>query len=196
MPPTRAPTTPWARSSAGRKTATSTAPTFAWNHLVLAGDPANERPEAKGNIKGDAFACPDGLAFDPRGVLWIQTDMSTTADGQGRVARLGNNQMLACDPAPGEVRRFLTGPVGCEITGVTWTPDGRTMFVNIQHPGETPSDRSDPAEPRRWFQLARLQPPDGRPRSAARPWRSSPRQRPNWRPKPCWPSPMASTSTR
>ena len=35
--------------------------TIRWNHLVLAGDPANERAEAKGNIKGDIFACPDGL---------------------------------------------------------------------------------------------------------------------------------------
>jgi secreted PhoX family phosphatase len=33
--------------------------------------------------------------------------------------------------------------VGCEITGVTATPDGRTMFINIQHPGESPSERSD-----------------------------------------------------
>ena len=32
-----------------------------WNHLLLAGDPANERPEAKGNIRGDVFACPDGI---------------------------------------------------------------------------------------------------------------------------------------
>jgi len=43
----------------------------------------------------------------------------------------GNNQVLACDTATGDVRRFLTGPVGCEITGIAVTPDGRTMFVNI-----------------------------------------------------------------
>ena len=73
--------------------------------------------------------------------------------------------MLACDPRSGEMRRFLTGPADCEVTGATWTPDGRTMFVNIQHPGETPSERSDPAEPRQVQQLARLQ-PGGRPRSA------------------------------
>jgi secreted PhoX family phosphatase len=34
------------------------------------------------------------------------------------------------------LRRFLVGPKGCEITGITETPDGRTLFVNIQHPGE------------------------------------------------------------
>jgi secreted PhoX family phosphatase len=44
--------------------------------------------------------------------------------------------MLAADPATREIRRFLTGPVGCEVTGVVTTPDGRTLFVNIQHPGE------------------------------------------------------------
>jgi uncharacterized protein len=104
---------------------------FRWNHLLLAGDPANTRPEAKGNINGDPFAGPDTIAFDARGVLWIGTDTGST----GEMARLGNNQMLACDVATGEVRRFLTGPLGCELTGCTFTPDGRTMFVNIQHPG-------------------------------------------------------------
>jgi hypothetical protein len=139
--------------------------TFDWNHLVLAGDPANERAEAKGNIRGDLYACPDGIAFDARGVLWIQTDASTSQMHKGELARVGNNQMLACDPATGQTRRFLTGPMGCEITGVTWTPDGRTMFLNIQHPGETPSDRSDPAEPRRFSNWPDYR-PEGRPRSA------------------------------
>jgi secreted PhoX family phosphatase len=35
-----------------------------------------------------------------------------------------------------KLRRFLVGPKDCEITGITETPDGRTLFVNIQHPGE------------------------------------------------------------
>ena len=123
--------------------------TFQWNHFVLAGDSFNERPEAKGKVQGDAFACPDGLWVDGRGVQWIQCDMSTSAMGKGDLAGLGNNGMLACDPATGEVRRFLVGPIGCEITGATGTPDGRTMFVNIQHPGETASERSDPDAPQR-----------------------------------------------
>ncbi|MCE9659776.1 MAG: PhoX family phosphatase [Burkholderiales bacterium] len=139
--------------------------TFEWNHLVLAGDPANERAEAKGNVKGDMFACPDGIAFDARGTLWVQTDMGPAAMNKGEMARIGNNQMLACDVASGEMRRFLVGPVNCEITGATWTPDGRTMFVNIQHPGETPSERSEPSEPRRFSNWPDFR-PDGRPRSA------------------------------
>lgn len=139
--------------------------TFRWSHLVLAGDPANERAEAKGNVKGDIFACPDGLVLDARGVLWIQTDAHATQMYKGELKNIGNNQMLAFDRATGEVRRFLTGPTNCEITGATLTPDGTTMFVNIQHPGETPSDRGDPAEPgkfSRWPDFA----PGGRPRSA------------------------------
>ena len=139
--------------------------TFKWNHLVLCGDPANERAEAKGNIKGDLYACPDGISFDARGVLWIQTDMGPAAMHKGELKNVGNNQMLACDVASGQTRRFLTGPFNCEITGVTWTPDGSTMFLNIQHPGETPSERSDPAEPGKYSNWPDFQ-PGGRPRSA------------------------------
>ena len=139
--------------------------TFEWNHLVLAGDPNNQRTDAKGNIKGDIYACPDGITFDKQGVLWIQTDAHATQMYKGELARIGNNQMLACDTATGETRRFLTGPTNCEVTGVALTPDSTTMFVSIQHPGETPSDRSDPANPSQYSNW-----PDyalnGRPRSA------------------------------
>jgi secreted PhoX family phosphatase len=134
---------------------------FVWNHLLLAGDPANERPEAKGNIKGDAFAGPDTIAFDNRGVLWIGTDHS--ASSQGEFARMGNNALLACNPVSGEVRRFLVGPQRSELTGAAWTPDGRTMFVNIQHPGSgAPRDGSNPRQFSNWPDFN----PAGRPRSA------------------------------
>ena len=49
---------------------------------------------------------------------------------------MGNNQMLCGDPNSGEIKRFLTGPNGCEITGLTFTPDNRTLFVGIQHPSD------------------------------------------------------------
>ena len=136
-----------------------------WRHLLLAGDPANNRPEARGTIQGDLFACPDGLTLDARGVLWVQTDMHAAQMNKGELQRMGNNQMLACDRATGEVRRFFTGPVNAEVTGVALTPDMRTMFINVQHPGETASDRSDPADPAKYSNW-----PDyrqgGRPRSA------------------------------
>ncbi len=140
-------------------------PGMAWNHLLLAGDPANTDEANRGNIRGDAFGSPDTIAFDPRGLLWVGTDVSSRTINKGPYERLGNNSLLACNPVSGEVRRFLTGPVGCEITGATWTPDGRTMFVNIQHPGESPGDRSDPTQPSRfsrWPDNA----PGSRPRSA------------------------------
>ncbi len=82
--------------------------------------------------------------------------MGPTAMHKGELKNIGNNQMLACDVATGQTRRFLTGPTHCEITGLTWTPDGTTMFLNVQHPGETPSERTDPAEPNEILELARL----------------------------------------
>jgi secreted PhoX family phosphatase len=139
--------------------------TMRWSHLVLAGDPANQRPEAKGNIRGDIFACPDGLTLDARGVLWVQTDMHASQMYKGEMKGFGNNQMLACDRNTGEVRRFFTGPVNCEVTGVALTPDLRTMFINIQHPGESASDRSDPANPRKFSNWPDYD-PNGRPRAA------------------------------
>jgi secreted PhoX family phosphatase len=127
--------------------ADAAATAFEWDVFVLAGDPEHPDAQRHGTIKGDAFGSPDGLWFDARGVLWIQTDVSTSALHKGDYARLGNNMMLAADPATGVIRRFLTGPSGAEVTGVITTPDGRTMFLNIQHPGETASERSDPSNP-------------------------------------------------
>jgi secreted PhoX family phosphatase len=141
------------------------ATTFAWNHFILAGDASLARAEAKGNIKGDMFSCPDGLWVDGRGLMWIQCDMSTSAMGKGDLKNFGNNMMLAADVKSGEARRFLVGPAGCEITGATETPDGKTMFLNVQHPGEPANERSNPANPRaisNWPE----QKANGRPRSA------------------------------
>jgi uncharacterized protein len=138
---------------------------FAWDIFVLAGDPASPDPGKRGTVKGDGFGSPDGLRFDERGVLWIETDVSASVLNKGDYAGLGNNQLLAANVATGEVRRFLVGPVNCEVTGMAFAPDGRTLFVNIQHPGETPSERSDPANPRQWSNWPDFD-PGGRPRSA------------------------------
>lgn len=108
---------------------------FEWDIFVMGGDVGTSTPGEDGITLTDDnhFASPDGLWFDPRGVLWIQTDMSGSQLSDGP---FGNNQMLAADPGNGELRRFLVGPLGCEITGVISTPDLKTLFVNIQHPGE------------------------------------------------------------
>lgn len=141
------------------------ASTFSWNHFVLAGDASLSRAEAQGNVKGDALACPDGLWADGRGLLWICCDMSSSRMHKGDYKNLGNNALLAADTRTGEVRRFLVGPTGCELTGACGTPDGKTLFVNIQHPGEAALDRNNPANPRaisNWPDFL----PNGRPRSA------------------------------
>ena len=101
-----------------------------------------------GTIKGDMYGSPDGLQFDSGGMLWIQTDVSTSAMHKGAYKAMGNNMMLCANPATGETKRFLTGPAGCEITGVSFTPDRRAVFINIQHPGETAGERGDPAQPK------------------------------------------------
>ena len=138
---------------------------FAWDVFVLAGDKLHPDPAKRGSVKGDDFGCPDGLSFDARGVLWIQTDAAAGAMRGEDWKRIGNNQMLAANVATGEIRRFMTGPRNCEVTGATMTPDGRTLFINIQHPGETPSERSDPANPRQFSNWPDYD-PAGRPRSA------------------------------
>jgi secreted PhoX family phosphatase len=138
---------------------------FKWDLFVEAGDPQHPDASRRGNIKGDAFGSPDGLWFDDSGLLWIQTDVSSSTLNRNHYERMGNNQMLCADIRTGEVRRFLTGPRGSEVTGVIMTPDARTMFVNIQHPGESPSERSDPAKPHAYSTWPDG-PSGGRPRSA------------------------------
>ena len=121
---------------------------FEWDVFVLCGDPAQPDLAKRGDIRGDAFGSPDGLWIDPDGRLWIETDVAPGLLNKGDYANLGNNQLLCADPETREVRRFLTGPRGCEVTGLTQSADRRTLFVNIQHPGETPGERSDPANPK------------------------------------------------
>jgi secreted PhoX family phosphatase len=109
---------------------------FDWEVFLLAGDPAYD---AAVPAEQSIFGSPDGIWVDPEGRVWIQTDISNSSQvlASRGYDNIGNNQMLAADPASGEVRRFLTGPRGCEITGVITTPDQRTMFINVQHPGES-----------------------------------------------------------
>ena len=138
---------------------------FVWDIFVLAGNNDSASTNTRGNINGDLFGSPDGLWFDAQGRLWIETDVSPGNMNKGDYAQIGNNQLLVADVATGEIKRFLTGPVACEITGITSTPDGRHLFINIQHPGETPGERSDPNHPMRYSRWPDG-PHGGRPRSA------------------------------
>ena len=141
-----------------------TEPTFGWDIFALCGDPAN--PAHGSTIFGDKYGSPDGIYVDPSGLLWIQTDVSTSTINAGAYAGFGNNVMVAADPDTRETRRFLVGPNQCEVTGVFMTPDRRTMFVGIQHPGERPDDLpGDPANTKQ-FSSWPDGPTGGRPRSS------------------------------
>ncbi|MFT7617689.1 MAG: secreted PhoX family phosphatase [Planctomycetota bacterium] len=139
------------------------ATSFDWNIFQLCGE-AEDEPR---------YSSPDGMHIDSRGLLWVQTDVSSGYLNSGRYEGMGNNQMIAVDPHSGESRRFMTGPVRCEITGVTTTPDGKTLFVNVQHPGQ-PSTGTDPNQPDKYSnwpdgetdEVRSGRPQCGRPRSA------------------------------
>ncbi len=131
------------------------ATTFTWDLFLQAGDSATAKtPAARyvGNIVdvpgGSAdFGAPDGLWFDAFGRLWVQTDQAGNAAGDW--VNIGANCMVCADPNTGEARRFLTAPPNAEVTGVTMTPDGRTMFVGLQHPGED-STAANPQQYSSW----------------------------------------------
>jgi len=111
---------------------------FNWDLFALAGNPEvhkNNLKSGSNNItKFNMFNSPDGLKFDSKGGLWIQTDGKYS--NKDDFAGMGNNQMLLGNPETGEIKRFLVGPKECEVTGLTWSDDKKTMFVGIQHPGE------------------------------------------------------------
>jgi uncharacterized protein len=119
------------------------------------------------------FSSPDGLSFSPKtGLIFIETDDGAYTDvtncmlligmpggvGDGEAKTLSYTKgdgstlevqtRIGAKPTAANLRRFLVGPVDCEITGLTETPDGRALFVNIQHPGETISRANigDPAK--------------------------------------------------
>jgi len=109
---------------------------FAWDLYVMAGNPEvydNAYGGSANITPGNMFNSPDGMAFDTQGMLWIQTDGEDSNEGD--FAGMGNNQMLVGNPETGEIARFLTAPNGAEVTGLTWSPDRKTAFVGIQHPG-------------------------------------------------------------
>jgi secreted PhoX family phosphatase len=114
-----------------------TANEFEWDFYLLAGNPSTYDDARAGtaNISPDnMFNSPDGIAFDAAGRLWILTDGKYS--NTGKYAGMGNNQMLCSDPNTGEIRRFMTGPIACEVTGLCFSDDNKTLFVGIQHPGE------------------------------------------------------------
>lgn len=110
-----------------------TATRFRWEIFILAGDPKSPDHKAyyQGRTDVSPLATPDNLAFDDSGRMWVATD--------GVDETLGpNDGVWVVDtegPERGRARQFLSSPVGCEVCGPAFTPDNRTFFVAIQHPG-------------------------------------------------------------
>lgn len=137
------------------------ATTFNWDIFLFG---AEEDAGAGINLSGlsdkNDFSSPDGLWFSQAtGICYIQTDDGAYTDvtncmllaaipgnvGDGRSITVNNNfnnatgteqTFIGAALGDAKLRRFLVGPKGAEITGMTESADGRTVFVNIQHPGE------------------------------------------------------------
>lgn len=122
---------------------------FTWEVFLLAGNPEKESDEAHylAPVSSQGWLTnPDNVAFDIKGRIWIATDGQNTAIDK-------NEGLYAADtegPARGATRLFFTSPVGAEITGPYFTPDSKTLFLSIQHPGETPDSSSYDTPSTRW----------------------------------------------
>ncbi|TDC72176.1 PhoX family phosphatase [Micromonospora sp. KC606] len=112
--------------------ADNTAETFAWSLPIVAGDPTDPSTYFAGydKTKVSPISCPDNVAFDAAGNLWISTDGNA----------LGSNDGLFATPVEGpergHLKQFLTVPIGAETCGPFITEDNRSVFVAVQHPGE------------------------------------------------------------
>jgi uncharacterized protein len=143
---------------------------FRWDIYLFASEADADKASINLSNLSDEndLSSPDGLVFSPAtGICWIQTDDGAytdktncmllaalpgqVGDGGARTVKSGNREVTthAGKPqTPATLRRFLVGPKGAEITGITETPDGRAIFVNIQHAGENTkmADLGDPAK--------------------------------------------------
>ena len=135
------------------ETGSAAGETFSWRIFIVCGDP--ERPETyfAGYDKEQvsALSCPDNLEFDPAGNLWISTDGTVLSSRNQEAGTVGgtNDGLFAVPtggPERGHLKAFLTVPIGAECSGPMIPGDGRSVFVSVQHPGETTgSTRESPS---------------------------------------------------
>ncbi|HKH12977.1 MAG TPA: alkaline phosphatase PhoX [Rubrobacter sp.] len=96
------------------------------------------------------FASPDNLVFDRDDNLWIITDISSSSIGSGIYSTFKNNGAFVLPSgldegaAGGDVVQFASAPVQAVLTGPAFTPDGKTLFLSVQHPGEESEDPKNP----------------------------------------------------
>lgn len=94
------------------------------------------------------ISSPDNLVFDRAGNLWVVLDISSSRLNKGIYAPFKNNGLFVIPtvgPYRGQVFQFGSGPVECEMTGTWFTPDEKTLFVAVQHPGEESKDPRKPS---------------------------------------------------
>ncbi|WP_205474081.1 PhoX family phosphatase [Nocardioides sp. SYSU D00038] len=110
-----------------------TARTFSWNLLLVCGDPATAGTYF-GGYQGEVspISCPDNVAFDSRGNLWVSTD------GQPSSLQLNDGlfKVPVSGPERGRVQQFLAVPTGAETCGPVIHDRDDSVFVAVQHPGE------------------------------------------------------------
>ncbi|MCH2020887.1 MAG: DUF839 domain-containing protein [Saprospiraceae bacterium] len=89
------------------------------------------------------FACPDNMAFDPKGNLWFTSDISGSSINLDPYKDFGNNGLFlipSWGKNKGKVLQVASAPIDAEFTGPFFSPDGETLFLSIQHPGERSVD--------------------------------------------------------
>lgn len=89
------------------------------------------------------LASPDNLAFDKKGNLWVACDISSSSIGAGANVFFGNNGFFVVPTVGdniGDAYQFASGPTESELTGPWFTPDEKTLFLSVQHPGEGTRD--------------------------------------------------------
>jgi len=89
----------------------------------------------------NGFSCPDNLAFDLSGNLWMTSDMSGSSMNkeEGPYMPFKNNSLFVIPRLgkdAGKVIRVASAPKDAELTGPWFSPDGKTLFLSVQHPGE------------------------------------------------------------
>lgn len=99
--------------------------------------------------KESGFSCPDNLAFDLSGNLWITSDISgSDMNRDDNLYRPFKNNSLFVIPRygqdSGKVIRVASAPKDAELTGPWFSPDGKTLFLSVQHPGEQTRDKNNP----------------------------------------------------
>ena len=110
---------------------------FGWEVLVRCGDPSVAAVGAtfsSETTRDGWFGMPDNCAIDGRGRLWVATDGNNQA-ATGRAD--GIWAMETEGRLRGTSRHFFRVPVGAEMCGPFFTPDDETLFLAVQHPGET-----------------------------------------------------------